>query len=120
MLCRSKRTITRYQTTYGREAACTPTFFPARADKFLCACLHARVGSFLAALVAFAATPRDNVGQIITTVIVCNFHTWSNVLDRAHDDPVAYRVGFGVGPARMICVASEVLSGWFHQSSNGC
>src|SRR5262249_43570570 len=33
-----------------------------------------------------------------------------DVLDGAYDDLVAYRVGLGIGPARVICVASEVLS----------
>jgi hypothetical protein len=74
------------------------------------ACLHARIDSFLPALVAFAATPRDDVGQIIAAVIVGNLHTCSDVLDGAYDDLVAYRVGLGIGPARMICIASEVLS----------
>jgi hypothetical protein len=36
------------------------------------ACLRARIGSLLPALVAFAATPRDDVGQIIAAIIVGN------------------------------------------------
>ncbi len=67
-------------------------------------------GAFRAALVAFAAAPRDDIGQIIAAVIVGNLHTCSDVLDGAYDDLVAYRVGLGIGPARMICVASEVPS----------
>jgi hypothetical protein len=74
------------------------------------ACLHARISSFLPALVAFAATPRDDVGQVIAAVIVGNLRTDSDVLDGAYDDLVAYRVGLGIGPARMICVSSEILS----------
>jgi hypothetical protein len=74
------------------------------------ACLPASISSFLPALVAFAATPRDDVGEVIAAVIVGNLHTWSDVLDGAYDDLVAYRVGLGVRPARMICIASEILS----------
>src|SRR5262245_1712570 len=70
------------------------------------ACLRARLPSF----VAFAATPRDDVGQVIAAVIVGDLCTCSDVLEGAYDDLMAYRVGLGVGPARMICVASEVLS----------
>src|SRR5215467_4659840 len=74
------------------------------------ACLRARIGSFLPALVAFAATPRDDIGQIIAAVIVGNLGACPDVLDGAYDDLVAYRVGLGIGPARMIYVTSEVLS----------
>src|SRR5262249_1240461 len=74
------------------------------------ACLRARVGSFLPALVAFAATPCDDIGQIIAAVIVGNLGACSDVLDGAYDDLVAYRVDLGIGPARMICVTSEVPS----------
>src|SRR5262245_10797066 len=74
------------------------------------ACLRARIGPRLPALVAFAATARDDVGQIVSFVIVGNLGTCSDVLDGAYDDLMAYRVGVGIGPARMICVASEVLS----------
>src|SRR5262247_364633 len=73
------------------------------------ACLRARIGSFLPALVAFAATPRDDIGQIIAAVIVGNLGACSDVLDGAYDDLVPYRVGFGIGPARMICVTCQVL-----------
>ena len=34
------------------------------------ACLRTRIGSFLPALVAFAATPRDDIDEIIAAVIV--------------------------------------------------
>src|SRR2546425_4309137 len=34
------------------------------------ACLRARIGSFLPALAAFAATPCDDIGEIIAAVIV--------------------------------------------------
>src|SRR5262249_61240791 len=34
----------------------------------------------------------------------------SDVLDGAYDDLVAYCMDLGIGPARMICVTSEVLS----------
>ena len=74
------------------------------------ACLRARIGSFLPALVAFAATPCDDIAEIITAVIVGNLDTCSDVLDGAYDDLVAYIVGLGIGPARMIYVTSEVLS----------
>jgi hypothetical protein len=74
------------------------------------ACLHTRIGPFLPALVAFAATPRDDIGQIIAAVIVGNLGACSDVLDGAYDDLVAYRVDFGIGPTRMIYVTSEVLS----------
>src|SRR5215813_13398910 len=74
------------------------------------ACLRARIGSFLPAIVALAATPCDDIGQIIAAVIVGNFGACSDVLDGAYDDLVAYRVSLGIGPARMIYVASEVLS----------
>jgi hypothetical protein len=70
----------------------------------------ARIGPRLPTLVAFAATPRDDVGQIIAAVIVGNLGTCSDVLDGAYDDLVAYPVGLRIGPARMICIASEVLS----------
>jgi hypothetical protein len=73
------------------------------------ACLPAR-SSFLPALVAFAAAPRNDVSQVIAAVIVGDLHTCSDVLDGAYDDLVAYRVSLGVGPARMICVASEIFS----------
>jgi hypothetical protein len=53
------------------------------------ACLHARISSFLPALVAFAATPRNDVSQIVAAVIVGNLHTWPNVLEGADDDFVA-------------------------------
>src|ERR1700757_300232 len=36
------------------------------------ACLRAHIGSFLPALVAFAAMPCDDIGQIIAAVIVGN------------------------------------------------
>ena len=74
------------------------------------ACLRARIGSFLPALVAFAATPCDDIGQIIAAVIVGNLGACSDVLDGAYDDLVAYRVDLGIGPTRMIYVTSEVLS----------
>jgi hypothetical protein len=74
------------------------------------ASLHAHISSFLAAPVAFAATPRNDVSQIVSAVVVGNLHTWPDVLEGAYDDLVAYDVGLGIGPARMICVASEVLS----------
>src|SRR5262245_57381492 len=74
------------------------------------ACLRASIGPRLPALVAFASTPRDDGGQIIAAVIVGDLGTCSDVLDGAYDDLMAYRVGLGIGPARMICVASEVLS----------
>jgi hypothetical protein len=74
------------------------------------ACLRARIGSFLPALVAFAATPCDDIAEIITAVIVGNLDACSDVLDGAYDDLVAYIVGLGIGPARMIYVTSEVLS----------
>ena len=70
----------------------------------------ARSRSFLPALVAFAAAPCDDIDQIITAVIVGNLGACFDVLDGAYDDLVAYRVGLGIGPARMICVTSEVLS----------
>src|SRR5262249_22771485 len=68
------------------------------------------IGSLLPALVAFAATPRDDVGQIISAIVVGNLGTCSDVLDGAYDDLVPDRVGLGVGPAGVVCVASEVLS----------
>jgi hypothetical protein len=74
------------------------------------ASLHAHISSFLAAPVAFAATPRNDVSQIVSAVVVGNLHTWPDVLEGAYDDLVAYDVGLCIGPARMICVASEVLS----------
>src|SRR5262245_48264671 len=74
------------------------------------ACLRARIGPRLPALVAFAAAPRDDGGQIIAAVIVGDLGTCSDVLDGAYHDLVAYRVGFGIGPARMICVSCEVRS----------
>src|SRR5215831_17791467 len=74
------------------------------------ACLRARIGSFLPALVAFAATPRDDIDEIIAAVIVGNLGACSDVLDGAYDDLVAYRVDLGIRSARMIHVASEVLS----------
>src|SRR5262245_63885937 len=59
------------------------------------ACLRARIGSFLPALVAFAAMPCDDIGQIIAAVIVGNLGACSDVLDGAYDDLVAYRVDLG-------------------------
>src|SRR5262249_16045091 len=67
--------------------------------------------SFLPALVAFAAAPCDDIDQIITAVIVGNLGACSDVLDGAYDNLVAYPVGLGIGPARMIYVTSDVLSG---------
>jgi hypothetical protein len=72
--------------------------------------LRARSRSFLPALVAFAAAPCDDIDQIITAVIVGNLGACFDVLDGAYDDLVAYPVGLGIGPARMIYVTSEVLS----------
>jgi hypothetical protein len=74
------------------------------------ACIRADIRSSLPALVAFAAAPRDDIDQIVTAVIVGNLGACSDVLDGAYDDLVAYRVGLGIGPARMIYVTSEVLS----------
>src|SRR5262249_1628372 len=74
------------------------------------ACLRARIRSFLPALIAFAAAPCDDVGQIIATVIVGNLGACSDVLDGPYDDLVARSVGLGIRPAGMICVTSEVLS----------
>src|SRR5215475_15699989 len=71
---------------------------------------RARIGSFLPALVAFAAAPCDDIGQIIPAVIVGNLGACSDVLDGPYDDLVPYPVGLGIRPARMICVTSEVLS----------
>ena len=68
------------------------------------------LSSFLAALVAFAATPGNEVSHIVSAVIVGNLHTWPDVLEGAYDNLVAYDVGLGIGPARMICVSSEILS----------
>src|SRR5262252_10407903 len=45
------------------------------------ACLRARIRSFLPALVAFAATPCDDIGQIIAAIIVGNLGACSDVLD---------------------------------------
>src|SRR5262249_50429977 len=42
--------------------------------------------------------------------MVGNLGPCLDVLDGAYDDFVAYRVGLGIGSARVICVASEVLS----------
>src|SRR6266566_4515448 len=81
-----------------------------RGSSAFVACLRARIGSFLPALVAFAAAPCDDIDQIVTAVIVGNLGACSDVSDGAYDDFVAYSVGLGIGPARMICVASEVLS----------
>src|SRR5262245_65323896 len=74
------------------------------------ACVRAHIGSPLPALVAFAAAPCDDIDQIVTAVIVGNLGACSDVLYGAYDDLVAYSVGLGIGPARMICVTSEVLS----------
>ena len=74
------------------------------------ACLRAHTRSSLPALVAFAAAPCDDIDQIVTAVIVGNLGACSDVLYGAYDDLVAYSVGLGIGPARMICVTSEVLS----------
>src|ERR1700758_726788 len=74
------------------------------------ACLRARIGSFLPTFVAFAATPRDDIGEIIAAVIAGNLGACFDVLDGAYDDLVAYPMGLGIRPARMICVTSEVLS----------
>ena len=63
------------------------------------ACLHAPISSFLPAPVAFAATPGNDVSQIIAAVIVGDLHTWSDVLKGAYDDFVAYYVCLGIGPA---------------------
>src|SRR5262245_56517713 len=52
-------------------------------------CLCARLGPLLPALVAFAATPRDAVGQIFSAVVVSNLGTRLNVLDGAYDAFVA-------------------------------
>jgi hypothetical protein len=68
------------------------------------------IRSFLSALVAFAATPRDDIGEIIAAVIAGNLGACFDVLDGAYDDLVAYPMGLGIRPARMICVTSEVLS----------
>src|SRR5262249_31336865 len=73
------------------------------------ACLCAGISSLLLALVAFAATPRDDVGQIISAVVVGNLGTCLDVLNGAYYDLMAYRVGLGIGPARVVCIASEVL-----------
>src|SRR5438132_3175039 len=48
-----------------------------------------------------------DIGQIIAAVIVGNLGACFDVLDGAYDDLVAYPVGLGIGPARMIYVASE-------------
>ena len=74
------------------------------------ACLRARIGPFLPAFFAFAATPCDDIAEIITAVIVGNLGARSDVLDGAYDHLVDYRVDLRIGPARMICVTSEVLS----------
>jgi hypothetical protein len=66
--------------------------------------------SFPSTLIAFAATPRDNVDEIIAAVAVGDFVARVNVLDGAQDDLVPDRAGFSVRPARMICVACEVLA----------
>src|SRR5262245_31549274 len=42
--------------------------------------------------------------------MVGNLGARSDVLDGPYDDLVAYPVGLGIRPARMICVTSEVLS----------
>src|SRR5262249_9605460 len=81
-----------------------------RLDRSFRTCLHAPISSFLPALVAFAATPGNDVSQIIAAVIVGNLHTWPDVLEGAYDDPVAYDVCLGIGPALMICISSKILS----------
>src|SRR5262245_61037094 len=73
------------------------------------ACLRAHIRSSLPALVALAAAPCDHIDQIVTAVIVGNLGACSDVLDGAYDDLVPYCVGFGIGPARMICVTWQVL-----------
>src|SRR5215510_8343581 len=75
------------------------------------ACLRARIGSFLPALVAFAATPCDDIGQIIAAVIVGNLGACSDVFCGAYAFLVAYRVDLRIGPLLKIYVSSEVLSG---------
>jgi hypothetical protein len=74
------------------------------------ACLGARIGSFVPALVAFTAAPCDNIDQIVTAVMVGNLSACADVLDGPYDDLVPYPVGLGIRPAHMICVTSEVLS----------
>jgi len=74
------------------------------------ACLRARIGPRLPTLVAFAATPRNDISQIVSAVIVGDLHTWPDGLKGAYDDIVAYYVCLGIGPARMICVSSKILS----------
>ena len=79
-----------------------------------------RIRSFLSALVAFAATPRDDIGEIIAAVIVGNLGACSDVLDRAYDDPVAYSCGprhwAGTNDLRNV----QGSFGSFRRSSNGC
>ena len=57
--------------------------------------VHSLCSVALARPVAFAATPSNNIGQIIAAVIVRNLGACSDVLDGAYDDLVAYRVGLG-------------------------
>src|SRR5438876_12441858 len=51
-----------------------------------------------------------DIGEIIAAVIVGNLGACFDVLDGAYDDLVAYPMGLGIRPARMIYVTSEVLS----------
>src|SRR4029079_6745957 len=91
----------------------------ARLRPCLGACLGKRLGScfgpgrgaFRAALVAFAAARRDDVEEIIAAIVVSDLVARLDVLDGAQEDPVSDRAGLGVGPARMIGIATQVPSG---------
>jgi hypothetical protein len=83
---------------------------PAIGPSALGAGLRTCSGSLLPTLVAFAATTRDDIHEIVATVIVGNLVACPDVLDGAYDDLVADRIGLGIGPARMIGVTSEVPS----------
>lgn len=63
------------------------------------ACLRTRVRALLAALVALAATTRDDIHEIIAAVVVGDLVAGSDALEGADDDLVADRVGLGIGPA---------------------
>ena len=61
--------------------------------------VRARIGPFLPALVAFAATPGNDIGQVIAAVVVGDLVADPDVLDGAYDDLVPDRVSLGIRPA---------------------
>src|SRR5262249_50544014 len=71
---------------------------------------RAGLAALLPALGAFAALGLEIGFEIIVAVVVCDLFARLDAPDRAQKNAVAARVGFGVRPARVVGIATEIAA----------